>query len=531
MRRLLTPFLLISAAAGWAQVDIFNASLDRAYTTTTRVETLALSPDGKLVAIGSHNGRIQCGRLTAAKSLATITTATSPIVAMAFTYDSSSLLAATNAGDLLLMSFNPGSQGVSRRIRLAGKIRGLAVSATDHLAAVATTENLVILLDSRTGTELFRVVHSPAKAIRGLAFGPESKTLLAVSGDGRLWEWDLNTRELIRNLLEEEKNVHAASVNNDSGLLVLSTEELDLNTSPSKNGGANGDSSTAVVAQNSAPSGALRTFGTGPGAHPNDLRRVNQIKIWDLKQGRIVKVLPGVDGEITALASSVDGRFVVSIRRRIKDSYLEVYDVARGVRCFSSPVPGSGTAVSFSGDGRWMASANDRGQVALYAVDGIFPGTTIGFVDGGRIRITSRDRRPLIPSSEPLNMAIIDFEASLIDKDLGRTVADILRNQISGTDKLKIVEREKLDHIIKEINFQFSDRIDPDTAVRLGKLYGIQKIIFGRISKLDTTYLINVRLVNLKTAQEDGVREVECRRCGLADLGGAIAALRTVLVR
>ena len=124
----------------------------------------------------------------------------------------------------------------------------------------------------------------------------------------------------------------------------------------------------------------------------------------------------------------------------------------------------------------------------------------------------------------------MDFEASLTEKDLGRTIADLLRNRISGTDKVNIIERQQLDQIVKEINFQFSDRIDPTTAVRLGKILGIQKILFGRISKLDTTYTIDVRLVDLETGREDGVREVECQRCGAADLPGAVALLKTALV-
>jgi hypothetical protein len=76
-----------------------------------------------------------------------------------------------------------------------------------------------------------------------------------------------------------------------------------------------------------------------------------------------------------------------------------------------------------------------------------------------------------------------------------------------------------------------SDRFDPLTAVGLGRALGIRKMIFGSISRLDTTFTINVRVIDVETLKNDGEREVTCQRCTLEDLPGAVAVLKTALVK
>ena len=50
---------------------------------------------------------------------------------------------------------------------------------------------------------------------------------------------------------------------------------------------------------------------------------------------------------------------------------------------------------------------------------------------------------------------------------------------------------------------------------------------FGSVSKLGTTFTINVRMVDVKTLQNEGEREIMFQRCELEDLPGAVALLKT----
>ena len=49
------------------------------------------------------------------------------------------------------------------------------------------------------------------------------------------------------------------------------------------------------------------------------------------------------------------------------------------------------------------------------------------------------------------------------------------------------MERREWNRLLQEQNVQASDRINPITAVRLGRGHGISKMIFGSVSKLAST--------------------------------------------
>ena len=114
--------------------------------------------------------------------------------------------------------------------------------------------------------------------------------------------------------------------------------------------------------------------------------------------------------------------------------------------------------------------------------------------------------------------------------DVGEAVAEILRNQISGTKNVVLVERQRLEDLKRELGIQYSDLADPATAVRLGRAAGARKMIFGSLSRLGTTYTITVRMVEVETSTIDGFRGVECLECKEEDLPAAAAALKGPLV-
>ena len=72
-----------------------------------------------------------------------------------------------------------------------------------------------------------------------------------------------------------------------------------------------------------------------------------------------------------------------------------------------------------------------------------------------------------------------------IRSDLGQDVSDLLIQRLVQDQQFVVIERAALDKVMKEQNFSNSDRADPETAARIGKLAGADAIIIGTVTHFD----------------------------------------------
>ena len=90
-------------------------------------------------------------------------------------------------------------------------------------------------------------------------------------------------------------------------------------------------------------------------------------------------------------------------------------------------------------------------------------------------------------------VAVLDFDYGTVrsyvtaiwgsDQDVGKGIADLLVQKLVQDGKYRVIERKALDKILAEQNFSNSDRADPATAARIGKVLGVDAIIIGSITK------------------------------------------------
>ncbi|MBU1487163.1 CsgG/HfaB family protein, partial [bacterium] len=105
-----------------------------------------------------------------------------------------------------------------------------------------------------------------------------------------------------------------------------------------------------------------------------------------------------------------------------------------------------------------------------------------------------------IPKEEKKRVAVIGLRNSEDKVDeLGDYLSDELISKLYQTGKFKLVERKFLDEVLKEQNLGISTIIDPETAVRLGKILGVEAIITGAITDLGQFLRINARLISTET--------------------------------
>lgn len=115
----------------------------------------------------------------------------------------------------------------------------------------------------------------------------------------------------------------------------------------------------------------------------------------------------------------------------------------------------------------------------------ILPVLAAGFVATTLAAQTPPTRRPRI--------AVLDFDYATVmsnssamfgsDVDIGKGITDLLVTDLVKDGTYSIIERQALDKIMTEQNFSNSQRADPTSAARIGKLLGVDAIIVGSITE------------------------------------------------
>jgi len=90
-------------------------------------------------------------------------------------------------------------------------------------------------------------------------------------------------------------------------------------------------------------------------------------------------------------------------------------------------------------------------------------------------------------------VAVFDFDYATVhsgvaaifgkDIDIGKGVTDLLVTYLVKDGTYSVIERKALDKIMAEQNFSNSDRANPTSAAKLGKLLGVDAIIVGSITE------------------------------------------------
>lgn len=96
------------------------------------------------------------------------------------------------------------------------------------------------------------------------------------------------------------------------------------------------------------------------------------------------------------------------------------------------------------------------------------------------------------PKRRP-RIAVLDFDYGTVhtasaalfgsDIDVGKGIVDLLVTGLVKDGTYSVIERKALDKILAEQNFSNSDRADPSSAAKIGKLLGVDAIIEGSITE------------------------------------------------
>lgn len=89
-------------------------------------------------------------------------------------------------------------------------------------------------------------------------------------------------------------------------------------------------------------------------------------------------------------------------------------------------------------------------------------------------------------SANKPRVAVLEFGHKALEAHwsrAGEAAQDMFITELVKSGRFTVVDRERLDAIMREKNLSLSGDIDPRTAVQAGKLLGVEYIIFGNVTE------------------------------------------------
>lgn len=504
--------LVFLPGSGWAQ----EVALSPHHTFRTGEEPVALafSSDGTVLVAGGEDGQI-LGWSVEQKRKIVLSRVQDEIQFLGFLSGDSTVVAVDHEGTVSVVPVK--RMGVEKRrepevhSRPGEEPLAVAMDAGRRYLAVATEEEKIWLFDLHAGRAMGRIDAGDAlEDLLFLGFDRLGRQLVAITQQGTVWTWNPKTQQQIRKLalsggeLQNSRSViQAAATSRGSSVFVVGLQEVTL------------------------PKGGVRGR-----AQPGDLVRQNTIKAYDWDTGLEIKRVDYPEGPVRRLELGPGSNHVVVIPE--EGAHLSVVNLSRGETVGRVPVKGTSSALAIDEGNQWIGMGTEEGRIVVWTIKrGEQPSATEQEADlptlSGRIRVLS-EKTPAIPADTSAQLAVLPFRSRGESSKLAEICSAELTTQLANVERLTLLERERIEEVLDELNLQASNLTKSDGA-RIGQLLNVDYLILGSLNAVGTTYLLNARLLRVETSHVTEGRRVICEECKGKDVFDAIHLLGTTIAK
>jgi len=96
-------------------------------------------------------------------------------------------------------------------------------------------------------------------------------------------------------------------------------------------------------------------------------------------------------------------------------------------------------------------------------------------------------------------IAIIDFDARDISASEVATLTDRFRDELTKTKQYIVIERGKMEEVLREQGFQQSGCSSDECVVEVGQLIGVQQMVGGSIGKVGNVFTLSARIIDVES--------------------------------
>ncbi|MBU4443835.1 PEGA domain-containing protein [bacterium] len=106
-----------------------------------------------------------------------------------------------------------------------------------------------------------------------------------------------------------------------------------------------------------------------------------------------------------------------------------------------------------------------------------------------------------IPQKVKTAVAVLELDPNGVSESEARALSDRLRIEIFNAGEYEVMERDKMNRILDEMQFHLNDCTSDECAIEIGRLIGVSKIIAGSISKVGEYFTVSARLIDVETSK------------------------------
>ncbi|MEG4330879.1 serine/threonine protein kinase [Microcoleus sp. AT9_A2] len=290
------------------------------------VNSLAISPDGQILASGSWDKTIKIWNLETAELIGTLTGHSDRVNSVAISYDGKMLVSGSSDETIKFWNLHNGDllctfPGHSMEVNsVAINPKGLVI------ASCGGADNTIKLWNLRSG-ELLRTLRGHSDNVNAVVFSPDGKILASGSSDATSKVWDVESGKLLRTLSGLNVGVNSVAIAPDGQILASVSNDYTIKLRNLQTG-----SLLRILNTNSGRGNGVTNLGTNEALHilQNYVSRGesvaisgdgltlasgcddNTINIWNLQTGELLTSLKGHSGTVYSVAIAPSGNLLAS---------------------------------------------------------------------------------------------------------------------------------------------------------------------------------------------------------------------------
>jgi len=126
----------------------------------------------------------------------------------------------------------------------------------------------------------------------------------------------------------------------------------------------------------------------------------------------------------------------------------------------------------------------------------------------------------------PKTVAVLYFDNYTGKSDydaLGKGISSMMISDLSPVKEISLVERDRMQDLLKEIDLQHTKYFDSTTSVKVGKMVGAEYVVVGAFAAVDPQVRIDTRVVRVATGEIVKTAQVTGDQNKFFDLEKALA--------
>ena len=326
---------LVSLNGSYGQLldDSLPAGVIEQFKHGDSVYSVAISPDGKLLASSGHNNEVILWNIADRKKRKVFTGPSDSVMSVVFSPDGKLLASASLDGFVRL--WDVVSRSRHKTFSHGGWVKSVAFSADGKtLASGGGDQDGSVMLWDVNASQNHHITTFPGHngIVESVAFSTDRRMFATASRDRTVKLWDIPNQQMHKNLTKHVNVVCAVAFSPDGKLLATSSRDNSIilwNVS-------SGETIAEFKIQGSSYVYAEGLAFSPDGKYLALACKDQAIRLWDVVERRQAVMLRGHGGAVTSVAFSRDGRRLVSGSR---DRTVLLWDLSHFNIVLPEPIP------------------------------------------------------------------------------------------------------------------------------------------------------------------------------------------------